>query len=74
MSRDAPIRPSIKRKGQSYYDEPVFVEPKRPSDIEYAVGRCFNSSRQMAARIPPRLHVAWQKVKLNWIRPEGNKA
>lgn len=73
-STDDPLRPKIEFHGQAYYDEPVFAEPRRLSEIEYAVGRCFNSARQMAARIPPRLHVAWQQVKLNWINARPAKA
>ncbi len=62
----APIRPTIEHKGQPYVDEPVFVEPKRPSELAYNVGRCFNSAQVMARRTPERVQVAWQQVFLNW--------
>lgn len=64
MSR--PLLPDITRKGQPYVDEPVFVEPKRPSELAYAVGRCFTSAIEMARRTPPRIQTGWDRVILRW--------
>ena len=63
-----PIRPTVEYKGQPYVDEPVMVRPKMLGEMEYSVGRCFNSAQQMVRRVPPAVQVAWQQIKLNWVQ------
>lgn len=77
----APIITEITRKGQPYVDEPVFIEPKRPSKLTWAVWGALGTREEYVVysddgrfrsvksrRIPPPLQVAWQQVKLNWVR------
>ena len=65
-----PIRPTIEHHGQPYVDEPVYVEPKPMTELEYAVGRCFNSAAAMALRVRLRVQTGWQRVTLRWITPQ----
>ena len=64
-----PILTTIERMGQAYVDEPVYVKPKMMSEIEYSIARLFNNAEVVARRTPQPILLAYQHIKLNWIKP-----
>lgn len=55
--------------GQPYYDKPVIAAPKilnKPLDM--AVSAALNGGK---AKIPPRITLGHQRVRLRWMKPDG---
>ena len=76
-----PIKTQIKKVGQSYVDEPVYLEPAKRlfSPIAESVAEAFgnvryyvdenNVGRRERTDVPKRILSAYQMVKLNWVKP-----
>lgn len=60
------IRTVIAKEGQSYLDRPVVAEPKRISPAAAAVQDAFN------APVSKPLMLGYERVRLNWMRPNSN--
>jgi hypothetical protein len=81
--KSTPIVTAITRKGQPYVDEPVVIHPRRPSELTWAVWGALGTREEYLAfaddgqyrsvksrRVPDPIQVGWQRVYLNWIKPE----
>lgn len=59
------LKPSITGERQRYVDDPIYLEPKRRSQIEAAVADIFK-------RPPPQsLLAGHNRVRLRWMTPDG---
>ena len=65
-----PLRTKVLKKGQPYLDEPVTVHPKRVSTIEESLGKALDPNWERSRRPLLTRH---ERVKLNWIKPKGEK-
>lgn len=61
----APLKPTIECAGQRYFDEPIYVNPKRPNAIHMAVREALKSTEPL----PQPIIVDRNRVRLNWIHP-----
>jgi len=59
------LRPTIEHEGQRYFDDAVYVEPKRVSILERQIAGIFKR------RLEERIKVGYDRVRLNWMKPDG---
>ena len=65
MSTDKPLRTAIRKDGQPYFDEPIYVRPKRISLIEKSVAYAFKRP------LPQPIKVGHERIELRWMKPDG---
>lgn len=57
----------IEHEGQPFVDEPIRVHARQRSILERSVGQIFGSNDE-----PPSITVGHNRVKLRWMKPDGN--
>lgn len=58
------LRTSITHHGQPYYDEPVYTDPKRQTEMEQSIAQIFGR------RPPGPIVTNHNRVILKWVKPE----
>lgn len=64
------LRPKIKKDGQAYYDDPVYVAPKREQRdrLSEAVAEVYGGPGWQP-KAP--IIVRHERVRLRWMKPDG---
>ncbi len=57
------LKPTIKRAGQRYVDDPVVVKPKPVAPLERAMAQAFERP------LPSPIQVGHERVFLRWMKP-----
>lgn len=63
--RNKALVTTIKREGQPFVDEPIYVDPKPVSYLRRAIAAAFGSEVPMRPVI-----IGYERVRLNWIKPK----
>lgn len=63
------LRTKVKNDAQRFVDEPVYVEPNK--DAVSIIARSISFALNGADKTPKRLLVAYDRVALRWIDPDG---
>ena len=63
---NAPIKTNITHVGQPYVDEPCYCNPLPASQLDRHMAVIFKR------KLPEPILVAYQKVNLRWMKPDGN--
>lgn len=60
------IRPKLDHEGQPYVDEEVIAWPRNPEPVEAEIRKMFRRG------LPPPILLAYNHVRLNWLKPGKN--
>lgn len=59
------LKKQIAKEGQRYFDQPISIFPKRPTQVSAAISHAFGATP------PSPIIVGHERVRLRWMKPDG---
>ena len=59
------LKEKITGEGQPYFDEPVYVKPKKITKMEHVFASLYQR------KLPDVVKVGHTRIKLRWMKPDG---